>query len=376
MFFIFLFNIFAKSFDLNNRQECIKYINRSAFTDICPFNVHLDLLLSQYLKSLKTDNLRLDTVCNELFKVKILDIGTCVENAKVLFIQFQVAALEEINEIFLVGLRLRVISQSPIAEQKETLTSGLMTGIYGEIAEFNKNNAANSICHSIKTRTMRNLDIHLLNWADLTQSIHSKSVDDKIVSFWIGMNLDTEISANQLKEALFLTVGKTSELDINSQLSWKSGLHDVAETIWYCWADVHLTTQLERKIRMFSQIVGAEFKEQVPYSLFTLTDGWSVAFKKSKALIQENVFVSLTRNPYLLNLYFSSALDVTGVPAKRPESQAQCGPELVKFEAYQSANEIMQFNRQCSNVNEAHLGTMGYPLDDSKTILATLKKMI
>jgi hypothetical protein len=87
-------------------------------------------------------------------------------------------------------------------------------------------------------------------------------------------------------------------------------------------------------------------------------------------------FIFTQANPQQVGHYYDNALEVEGVPAKIPDN-VDMSNAILKVAAYQTAEDLMRYDKKNTNVNEFHMGIMGeFALDDLQKVKESINKLL
>ncbi len=353
--------------------------------DTSSFSCHIDLLEAELFRGL--ENRRLETVCNLNFKetvdaVRPASVGYHVRLARRIT---TVTEFRTLVDLFLNGIKIRLFSVKPISGEIENRMAGRLRDVFieEERASASESSEANPRpCATdsppvyVRWEHERNDD-----FASLTCLGGGNSC-----RVWFDVEYDERAELPDpaaVVGGLFVSVGKTSEIDPDTQRNWRT-VSDLVETGFYCFVDVLLTHFLEVLVCQTTiGLFNTAFLEIFPFILITLPSGQRVLPKVIKRLMQSNFMLKLS-NPAQLTLYYTSALEVEGVRATAvevtdgldPARFSTSTPEISRLPALRTPEEIMKFEPEFMNVNEFRLGTMGErPLDDYEEMKRALSQL-
>lgn len=311
-------NIDLKKIRIEKKKLAPGKRNVGQIKDIMAMTIHLDLMQSEFVQK-KCTRRNLETALNTAFQEKI-------------------SAFQDYDEQ---SNRLALLLKSKFSYNEDLL----------KLLAFSVDNIAMTIFY---LRSMSNELVRLTNDAVRLEKIwfcfdaesettpllsgnFDNNLSDKLIAFqhddpsflhrlknafdkfqntcrirMIIKNVTTNIYQKCRKtfenESLAITVGKTSDIDGDTQRNWTSEDH-VSETMFYCFVDTSLTALLESNVKMFTGIFTAELLEIDSGELMFLPSGKRVLPKITR-LLAERVFITNMFTPLQCTIVFQSAKHV------------------------------------------------------------------
>lgn len=283
--------------------------NDSSLRKELPFGIHIDLMKQQVLTR-DCENLKLETICNRMFQIKIDKIK-----------------LQDCQ-------KCRCLIE--VGKQKIN-TNHFFKNLSAPILIVNK--MSQLIVHRFESKIVELFDSSLI--VDLANEEQAEHL------------IELHVTNSSDDNLFYITVGKTSDLSYDEQQIWSS-VDRVEKTIDYCQKDAYLTFQLELTAYTFLSPLINMSKINLPlYSCFNLNGPQQAEYNYLWNMYSD-FFCTPLRNFQSIKIMFFNAIQVEYEQFKittTNESQDKSNT-VTTIDKFKNVNELMEYLNKNSDYSD------------------------
>ena len=342
-----------------SKQECKVEIGCQNFcTKPLPFSIHRDLILEKMVTD-GLPNKKLDTAIKLCCKQRIGDI-LVVKSGKIQILAHKVftgAMFEDDFDYLVHNINLSIFELEEGSMQLISLAA-LKLIEFGvlDVGGILKSGNIGKTTHGLMFKDVCGCenDIHWFRCKRdfLLWQLQNEKKDEKYIYALIYSTEGVFEPNYKNVNKMFLSVGKTSEISLKSQMNWASAT-DIVETVVYCCIDVLLTFQLEKIYKLNLGMWGASVMKMPPFNTFGYNAGTKSEFIVNFSLFPKYaICVTRSLKPYKIFNEIMLAEEC---------EQADISPSsnLLKMKCVESVDDIVYGARsqsECFNINEDNIG--------------------